>query len=313
MKVFVAGASGAIGRPLIRELLDRGHEVTGLTRQSENAKFLEGMGATPAIGDAADAEEMTRLVKLAAPQAIISELTRLPRQMNPKKLAEYYAANNAIRLQGTRALLDAARAANVERFVSQSAAFWYRPTAGPTKSEKDPFDTEGPEPVGEAARTMLKVEEMVRNAPDIIGTNLRYATFYGPGTWYSRDGEIGRRFKKWQYPIIGTGDAVMSFVHIVDAARATALAMECGRAGDFNVADDEPAVANDWMPTFAEAIGARKPMKVPVWLARLMVPDALVHLTINARAASNERIKTELRWQPCVPSWRTGFREGLAE
>lgn len=311
MKVFLAGGTGAIGRPLLRHLIDRGHDVTAVTRSREKADDIRPLGIRTVVGNAADPDAMSDLFKQVRPQAVVSELTSLPRELNPRKLTEYYAANDAIRLNGTKSLLAAARAAGVERFVSQSAAFWYRPTPGAVKMEKDPFDTEAPEPVGTAAETMARVEGMVRSVPGIAGINLRYASLYGPGTWYAPDGDIGKRFAKRQFPIIGAGDAVMSFVHVNDAALATVIAMERGKPGDYNIADDEPAVAREWMPHFAEAIGAKPPLNVPVWIARFVVPAGLLHMTLNARAASNERAKRDLGWTPKFGSWRRGFREGL--
>ena len=170
---------------------------------------------------------------------------------------------------------------------------------------------DAPEPIGQAIRTMVEVEQMVRSAPAMSGVNLRYGVLYGPGTWFSRTGDIGRRLRSWAYPIIGDGEAVTSFVHVEDAASATVAAVESTIAGDFNIADDEPAPAKVWMPALAAALGARKPLRVPIWLARLLVGGALVEFTINQRGASNEKAKRELGWRPRYASWRTGFSEAL--
>ncbi len=311
MRVFVAGATGAIGRPLVRQLVARGHDVTGLTRDEGRARIVAGMGATPVLGDAADIETVGRFVADARPDVIVTELTSLPKALDPRKLREIYAANDRIRRLGTAALLAAASASNVPRLVSQSSAFWYAPTPGAVKTEDDPFDVEAPEPAGTSVRTMRDVEAMIEAAPNLTATILRYASFYGPGTWYAPDGEIGRRMRAWMYPIIGSGEAVMSFLHVDDAASATVAAVEAGIGGTFNVADDEPAAAREWMPALAAAIGARRPLRAPVAIARLVAPPAIVHLSTNSRGASNARFREAFDWQPRYPSWRTGFTEGL--
>ena len=311
MRVLIAGATGAIGRPLVRQLLERGHEVVGITRQASGAARLWAEGATAVVGDAADGEWVGRIVAETRPDVIVNQLTNLPDALDPRRLAEFYAANDRIRRLGTAALLSAAAGADIGRFVSQSAAFWYAPTQGPVKSEDDPFDLDAPEPSGTSVRTMLEVEESIRTTPSLTATILRYATLYGPGTWYSRDGEIGRRFGKRMYPIIGSGDAVTSFVHVEDAASATVAAVEQGVAGTFNVADDEPAEAKDWMRAFASAIGAGSPFRVPVAIARFVAPTALIHLATASRGASNRRIRDNLGWAPRFESWRTGFKLGL--
>lgn len=181
MRIFVAGATGAIGRPVVRQLVERGHEVYGLTRSGASAADVQKLGAAPVVGDARDAAVVRRLVATVQPEVIVSELTSLPERLNPKKLSEYYAANNRVRLDGTKALLDAATGEGVRRLVSQSAAFWYAaddPVS--VADENTPFDERAPEPIGEAVRTMRAVEEMLRGARGIEAVNLRYGTLYGP-------------------------------------------------------------------------------------------------------------------------------------
>jgi nucleoside-diphosphate-sugar epimerase len=312
MRVFVAGATGALGRPLVKKLLERGHDVTGLTRDPVKGAELAAAGATPVIADIFEAETVLSAIEAARPDAIISELTALPQRLNPRKLAQYYAANDRVRREGTRTLLKGARRINVPRIVSQSSAFWYAPTPGLVKTEAAPFDTEAPEPIRTAVATMIEVEEMIMSAAGLSAVNVRYATLYGPRTWYSANGEVGQRFRKRMYPMIGSGEAIMSFVHVDDAATATIAALESGATGAFNVADDEPAVASEWMPLFAEAIGAPKPLHAPVFLARLLAGRAAVHLAVNSRAASNTRLKDELGWRPRFESWRTGFYRGFS-
>lgn len=311
MRVFVAGATGAVGRPLVRQLVARGHEVTGLTRDEGRARWLRDAGATAVVGDAADRVLIAAAVDAARPDVIVNELTTLPANLDPRKLPEIYSANDRIRLLGTAALLGAASASNVGRFVTQSSAYWYAPTPGAVKKEDDALDTEAPEPTGTSVRAMVEVEAATRAAPGITATILRYASLYGPGTWYAPDGEIGRRVRRWMYPIIGSGDAVMSFIHVDDAASATVAAVEAGAAGTFNVADDEPAAARDWMPAFAAAVGGRSPLRAPVAIARFVAPPAIIHLSTQSRGASNRRLRETMAWAPHYPSWRQGFVEGL--
>lgn len=312
MRIFVAGSTGALGRPLVRALLERGHVVTGLTRDAAKGAALAAIGATPVIADIYHTETVISAIVAARPDAIINELTALPQRLDPRKLAEYYAANDRVRREGTRTLLEGARRCEARRLVSQSAAFWYAPTPGGVKTEADPFDVEAPEPIGSAVATMVEVERAVVGAEGVAGVNLRYATLYGPGTWYSADGEIGRRFRRRMYPMIGSGEAIISFLHIDDAVGATIAALESGATGAFNVADDEPAMAKDWMPVFARAIGAPRPLRVPAFVARILAGPAAVHLALQSRGASNERLKDELHWQPRFESWRIGFRDGLS-
>ncbi len=311
MKVFVAGATGAIGKPLVRQLVARGHDVTGLTRRQDEAQALMRAGAKAVIGDVFDQARLRQAMQAAQPDVIVSELTALPQSLDPRKLADYYEANNRVRAEGTRGLLEAAAASGAHRFVSQSAAFWYAPAGELVKGESAPFWTDAPEPIGQAVRTMVEVEQMVRDAPNMSSVNLRYGTLYGPGTWFSSNGDIARRMRARAFPIIGDGEAMTSFIHVEDAAAATVAAVESTAPGDFNVADDEPAPAKAWMPALAEALGARKPLRVPEWLARLLVGRALVAFTVNQRGAANQKAKRELAWRPRYGSWRTGFAEAL--
>lgn len=312
MKVFLAGATGAIGRPLVRALLERGHVVTGLTRDPAKGAALAAAGATPLVADIYDSATVISAIVAARPDAIVSELTALPQRLDPRKLAQYYAANDRVRREGTRILLEGARRGHVRRLVSQSSAFWYAPTPGLVKTETDRFDTDAPEPIRSAVATMIDVERAVVEAEGVSGVNLRYATLYGPGTWYSATGEVGRRFRERMYPVVGSGDAVMSFVHVDDAASATVAALESDATGAFNVADDEPALAREWMPVFADCIGAPRPWRVPSFVARMLVGRAAAHLALESRGASNHRLRVDLRWQPRFESWRAGFRHGPA-
>ncbi len=309
MKVFVAGATGAIGRSLIPHLVKAGHHVTAITRSKEKLGTLYELGAEPILCDVFDAGRLGSVLAQAEPEAVINELTDLPQSLNPRKLGEYYAANNHVRREGTTNLLDAARGAGVHRFLAQGSAYWYAQSGGAVKTEEAPLYLDAPPPVGPSVRTIKEVEDAVLSAEGLEGVVLRYGFFYGPGTWYAKDGDVGRQVRKRRYPIIGNGEGTYSFIHVDDAASATVAALEGARPGVYNVVDDEPATAAEWMPVFAEAVGAKRPPRVPAFVARLIVGEAIVKWTLGMRGASNEKIKRELGWHPQYESWRQGFFE----
>ena len=312
MKVFLAGATGAIGRSLVPQLIEAGHEVTAITRSEEKLGMISQLGAEPVLCDVFDSGRLGSVVARAEPDAVINELTDLPQSLNPRKLSEYYAANNRVRREGTVNLLDAARAAGVRRFLAQGSAYWYAPMGGPVKTEEAPLYLDAPAPIGLAVKTMKEVEDSVLSANGIEGVVLRYGMFYGPGTWYAKDGDVGRRIRKRRYPIIGNGEGTYSFIHVDDAASATVAALGRTRPGVYNVVDDEPATAAEWMPVYAEALGAKRPPRVPAFVARLIAGRALVEWSLSLRGASNEKIKEELGWRPQYESWRRGFFEDVA-
>jgi 2-alkyl-3-oxoalkanoate reductase len=311
MKVVLAGASGAIGRRLVPQLVEAGHQVTAITRSKEKLSELYDLGAEPVLCDVFDAGRLGSVVAQAEPDAVINQLTDLPQSLNPRKLGEYYAANNRVRREGTRNLLDAARGAGVRRFLVQGAAYWYAQTGGPVKTEEAPLYLEAPAPIGPAVETIKEVEDAVLSADGIEGIVLRYGMFYGPGTWYAKDGDIGRQVRKRRYPMIGHGEGTYSFIHVDDAASATVAALERARPGVYNVVDDDPATAAEWMLVYAEVLGAKRPPRVPAFVARLIAGDAIVKWSLGLRGASNERIKRELGWHPRYESWRRGFFEDL--
>jgi 2-alkyl-3-oxoalkanoate reductase len=311
MKVVLAGASGAIGRRLVPQLVEAGHQVTAITRSKEKLSELYDLGAEPVLCDVFDAGRLGSVVAQAEPDTVINQLTDLPQSLNPRMLGEYYAANNRVRREGTRNLLDAARGAGVRRFLVQGAAYWYAQTGGPVKTEEAPLYLEAPAPIGPAVETIKEVEDAVLSADGIEGIVLRYGMFYGPGTWYAKDGDIGRQVRKRRYPMIGHGEGTYSFIHVDDAASATVAALERARPGVYNVVDDDPATAAEWMLVYAEVLGAKRPPRVPAFVARLIAGDAIVKWSLGLRGASNERIKRELGWHPRYESWRRGFFEDL--
>jgi nucleoside-diphosphate-sugar epimerase len=308
MRVFVAGASGAIGTPLLPQLIAAGHEVTGTTRSVESAEAIRAAGARATICDALDADALHTAVTEAAPDVVVHQLTALPHRFDPRD-KEIYAPTNRLRTEGTRTLLDAARAAGARRIVCQSIAFAYAP--GPQAEVKDedaPLALDAPPPFGDGVRAIDEMERAVVGAGGLEGLVLRYGWFYGPGTYYANDGSMAEDVRRRRFPIIGKGSGLFSFVHVDDAASATVAAVERGAPGIYNVVDDDPAPQREWLPAYAEAIGAKKPLRVPVWVARLVVGKIATAASVQP-GASNAKAKRELGWEPRWPSWREGFRD----
>jgi 2-alkyl-3-oxoalkanoate reductase len=311
MRVFVAGASGAIGRPLVPKLVAAGHEVTGTTRSEERAEAIRAAGASAAVVDVFDEGRPRAAVEAARPDVLVHELTSLPKRLDFRKEG-IYEPTNRLRTEGTRILLDAARAAGTRRFVCQSIAFAYRPEGGRVKTEDDPLMDDIAGNFGSGVRALNEMEALVLGAEDVEGVVLRYGFFYGPGTYYGEDGTTTADVRRRRMPVVGKGTGLFSFVHVDDAADATVAAVERGAAGIYNVADDEPAPMSEWLPVFAEAVGAKPPRRVPVWLARLVGGREVPTFALELRGGSNEKAKRELGWSPAHPSWRTGFAEALA-
>ena len=309
MRVFLAGASGAIGRPLVPKLVAAGHEVTGMTRSEESAEAIRAAGARAAVVDVFDTEALNAAVAESAAEVVIHELTALPDRLDFKN-PHLYDATNRVRGEGTQNLLAAARAAGAGRFISQSIAFAYAPTGAMVKTEEDRMLTEAPGPFGSGLRTLAEMERAVLDAEGIV---LRYGFFYGPGTYYGRDGSGSADVRRRRLPVVGKGTGVTSFVHVDDAADATVAAVERGAPGIYNITDDEPAPMREWVPVFAEAAGAKRPLRVPVWLAKLVAGKAVAAFALELRGASNAKAKRELGWAPAHPSWRRGFAEALAD
>ncbi len=309
MKVFVAGASGAIGRPLVRQLIEAGHEVTGTTRREERADEIRAAGATAVVCDVFDRPALVAAVKRAAPEVVVNQLTSLPEDFNPRKID--YAPTNRVREEGGGNLMAAALASGARRYVTQSIAFIYSPEGDWVKDE-DARPYEGaPPPFRDGARAMLGHERMVLGTERIEGLVLRYGQFYGPGTYYAPGGSIARQVSKRMFPVVGPGTGVASLVHVEDAAAATVAALDHGAPGIYNVADDEPAPMREWLPLYAEALGAKPPRRVPTWLARIVGGKFAVLFATELRGASNAKAKRELGWQPRYSTWRQGFREAL--
>jgi nucleoside-diphosphate-sugar epimerase len=301
MRVFVTGATGAIGTRLVPQLIERGHEVIGTARSPLKSERLRAQGAEPVTVDLFDPRAVGELVTAVEPDAIVHEATALAGANDVKHFDRSFAETNRLRTEGTDALLAAARHAGVERFVAQSFAGWpYARDDGATKTEEDPLD---PTPVPAMSETLAAIRHLERAVTEAGGIVLRYGGLYG-----SPDDVQIELVRKRRFPIVGDGGGVWSFVHLEDAARATVLALEHGRPGIYNVVDDDPAPVREWLPALADAIGAKPPRRLPRGLARLLAGEAGVVLMTEIRGASNEKAKRELGWTLRYPSWRQGFQ-----
>jgi 2-alkyl-3-oxoalkanoate reductase len=306
MKVFVAGASGAIGSRLVPQLIDRGHEVVGTSRSPANAERLRVLGAEPIMLDLLDPRAVRKAVLETEPDAIVHQATALADVQFSRNLDRTFAQTNRLRREGTDALLAAARDAGVPRFVAQSfASMRYARVGGMVKSENDPLDTTPVAGMGETAAAMTYLDQAVTGAGGIA---LRYGNFYGAGN----DGLVVP-VRKRQFPIVGDGGGFASFIHLDDAAAATVLALEHDGPAVYNIVDDEPAPVREWLPVLANSLGAEPPRRFPVWLARMFAGETGVMLGTEARGASNAKAKRELGWTLRYPTWRQGFAEVYAE
>lgn len=309
MRVFVAGATGAVGKRLIPQLITHGHQVFGTTSRAENVDALRALGATPVIMDGLDAAAVGQAVAAAEPEVIIHQMTALAGRPDLRRFDRWFAGTNRLRIDGTRNLLAAAIACGVPRFVAQSYTGWDNATTGgPIKTEDDQLEPDPPSWQRESLAAIRFLEEAVTGAR-LHGTVLRYGNFYGPGAWESSLDLVRRR----RFPVIGDGGGVWSWIHIDDAAAATVAAIEHGRVGTYQVVDDDPAPVAEWLPYLAGLLGAKPPLRVPGWLGRLAAGESPTRWMTRARGASNAKIKNELGWAPTWASWRDGFRQALGK
>ena len=301
MRVFVTGASGAIGSRLVPQLIDAGHEVIGSHNSAASAELIRTLGAKPVRLDLLDAAAVRTAVLEAEPEAIVHEATALAKVKFSRNMDKVTAKTSELRTKGTDALLAAAREAGVHRFVAQSVASFsrYAREGGPIKTEDDPLDPTPPTKFQQSAAAMTYLEQAVT---DFGGIALRYGAFYGA----ANDGTI-EPVRKQQFPIVGDGGGIWSWIHLDDAAAATVLALEHDGPAIYNIVDDEPAPVREWLPVLAQALAAKPPRRFPTWLARLLAGEVVVVLSTEARGASNAKAKRELGWTPRYPSWRKGF------
>jgi nucleoside-diphosphate-sugar epimerase len=308
MRVFVAGATGAIGKQLVPRLVEAGHEVHGMTRSESKQAMLYELGAVPVVADALDSDQVAEAVARARPDVIVHQLTAIG-AIDMRHFDRDFTPTNRLRTEGTDHLLFAGQAIGVRRFVAQGVAGYgaYARTGGPMKSEEDPLD---PTPAREMRQTLVAIrhlEEAVLGAEWTEGIVLRYGVFYGPGTSLAPGAEQFELVRRRRFPLVGDGGGVWSFIHVADAAAATVAAVERGTRGVYNVVDDDPVPVAVWLPALAQTLGAKKPMRVPRFIGRLFAGEAGVVMMTELRGASNAKAKRELTWRPAHPSWRQGF------
>jgi nucleoside-diphosphate-sugar epimerase len=309
MRIFLAGATGVIGRRLVPLLRSAGHEVIGMTRSAEKLELLRGMGAEPIVADALDRAAVASAVKAARPDAVVHQLTSIPARVDPRKLKRDFAMNDRVRSEGTRYLVEAAQAAGASRILAQGIAFAYAPGPnGTLHRESDPLYMDSREPLRRSVRAVAELERAVLDADGIV---LRFGYFYGPGSAISRTGSMGADLARRRVPVVGGGGGVWSFIHVDDAANATVAALARGEPGPYNVVDDDPAPVSEWLPALAAAIGAPRPRRVPALLARPLAGSYGVAVMTRLQGASNELAKRALSWVPEHSSWREGFRTVL--
>jgi nucleoside-diphosphate-sugar epimerase len=302
MKIFVAGGTGAIGRPLIAELLARGHAPVVLTRSPEKARALTEQGIEPAVADVFDGDAVKAVVARARPEVVIEQLTALPRTYTRESLSATGALNNRLRLEGGANVLAAARASGVRRYLRQSIAFWAAPGPG-LADEETPLAFDASPAVAADARVVTELERRLLANPDIEGIALRYGFFYGPGTWFNPDGDVARQVRERQFPVIGEGEGVASWLHIEDAAVATAAAAEQGNPGVYLVANDRPLAAREWLPAYARWVDAPPPPRVSIEEALKAAGADAVYYGTQMRGVSNARAKRELNFRPRPLEW----------
>jgi nucleoside-diphosphate-sugar epimerase len=310
MKVFIAGATGAVGRPLVAALIKAGHSVVGLSRTPAKAELIREMGAEPAIADGLDASAIAALLGSTRPNAVILEMTDLASATDLRHFDRTFAPSNQLRTKGTDFLLAAARETCVKRFIAQSYCGWpYARSGEAIKTEAEPLDPDPPAQMRDTLNAIQYLERTVTGSVLPEGIVLRYGAFYGPGTGIL-DRAVLAQIRNRRLPLIGNGAGWWSFVHVEDAAAATVKALEHGRAGSiYNIVDDDPAQVREWLPALADIVGAKRPLHLPVWIARLVAGEHLVSMMTQVRAGSNRKARAELDWQPAHPSWRAGFAE----
>jgi nucleoside-diphosphate-sugar epimerase len=306
MRVFVAGATGAIGKQLVPRLVEAGHEVHGMTRRESKQAMLHEFGAVPVVADALDPEQVAEAVSRAQPDVIVHQLTAIG-ALDLRHMDRDFALTNRLRTDGTDHLLSAGQAVGVRRFVAQSHIAAYARTDGPVKSEEDPFDPSPAREMRENLAAIRHLEEAVLGARWTEGIVLRYGHFYGPGTSLAPGGQLPELVRERKFPLVGSGGGVWSFIHVADAAEATVAAVERGNRGVYNVVDDDPATVAEWLPALVQELGAKKPVRVPRFVGRLFAGEAGAVMMTELRGASNAKAKRELAWRPAHESWRQGF------
>jgi len=309
MRVFVAGATGAMGKQLVPRLVAAGHDVSGMTSKEANRDLVTELGATPIVADALDPDQVADAVGRANPEVIVHQLTAIG-AIDLRHLDRDFALTNRLRTEGTDHLLSAGHAVGVKRFVAQSAIYgFYARTGGAVKTEEDPLDPDPPRDMSKSLAAIEHLEDAVLGASWTEGIVLRYGAFYGPDTSMTAGSEQFEMVKKRKFPLVGSGAGTWSFIHIADAAEATVAAVDRGKPGIYNIVDDDPAPVSEWLPSLAQTLGAKKPMHVPRFVGRLFAGEVGAVFMTEIRGASNAKAKRDLDWTPDHPSWRQGFAE----
>lgn len=311
MKILIAGGTGAIGRPLTAQLLAKGHALVALTRSQEKAQALLEQGIEPAIVDVFDADALKKVVGRARPDVVIEQLTALPGHYTREAMNAATTSNTRLRLQGGANVLAAAHAAGVRRYLRQSIAFWAVPGAG-LADEATPLAFDASPAVAADARVVTELEHRLLENRDIEGIALRYGFFYGPGTWFNSDGDVAEQVRQQQFPIVGDGEGVWSWLHIEDAAMATVLAAEQGHPGIYLIANDQPLAVREWLPAFARWLKAPPPPRVSVDEALKAAGADAVYYGTRMRGVSNAKAKRELNFQPRPLDWIVDAAEAQA-
>jgi nucleoside-diphosphate-sugar epimerase len=315
MRIFLAGGTGALGRSLIPRLARRGHHIVATTRNPEKFERLRTLGAEPVVMDGLDREAVMDAVRSATPEVVVHQMTALASLRNFRKFDEEFALTNRLRTEGTEHLLEAAQAAKARRFVAQSyTGGWTSSRQGSgLQTEDEPLASNPPRGMEGTRDAIARLETLVTNVPNIESIVLRYGSFYGPGTFLDRGGEVVEQVRRRRFPIFGDGSGLWSFIHIDDAAEATRVAIEGNQTGIDNIVDDDPAGIAVWLPELAKVLGAPQPYRLPAWLGRMLLGEAGMAILEGGRGCSNEKAKRELGWKPRYASWRDGFRELATE
>lgn len=323
MKILIAGASGAIGRALVPLLVGAGHDVVGMVQRPRSAEIVRALGAKSRNTDALDAAAVLACFREVRPEVVIHQATAIPANLDMRRFDRDFALTNLLRTEGTRNLLTAAVDVGARQFIAQSFAGWTygrttnggkpikTPRTAKLKTEEDPLDPNPPKRMKTTLDALKTLERAVLSESQLTGAVLRYGGFYGPHTSIGKDGSVVQALRRRKFPQVGDGAGVWSFVHIEDAASATAAVVKAGCGGVYNVADDEPAPVSEWLSYLAHCAHAQPPKQVPAWMARMLIGEHAVALMNEIRGVSNAKIKRELEWTPRWPTWRDGFREAL--
>ena len=312
MRIFLAGATGVLGRKLIPKLLERGHHVIGTSSTKNKLSELQRMGVDPVLMNGLDRNSVFSAVSDATPDVVVNEMTALSKVRNYKNFDQEFALTNRLRAEGTSHLLAASTQVGVKKVVIQSFAGWpFERSKALANTEEAPFEPGIPVRMRQSQQAIRSMEQMVLSQRSLVGVVLRYGYFYGPGTSFDAEGEISKALRKRVFPLIGGGTAVWSLIHVDDAAEATRLAIESAPGGIYNITDDRPATVAEWLSGFASLLNAKQPIKIPRWLGKLVVGESGLYMMTQARGALNAKARRVLGWIPAYPDWRSGFAATL--